>query len=262
MRFFKGVLKLTMSAFIFVGMSALFLYAAPMPDIIHELQIDLYPQVDGSVEMFYTFDYEVTSPPTSDYSAIEINMPNGDFDIKSYQPSDRFSRFEAFKASSALLQFSKEQLPSANERLRFNFTLVQNKLFFEGESEDRIILDFTPGWFDDALIQKVVITVDRSLVTPLEIKHQPHDTTAEKYTWYFYNLKEGELTSSVNLTYMKKDFDLSEGALAEKESPVKLLKVIGFTALGLVIYIIFIRLTGNRHTGDKRYLWRMPGQRG
>lgn len=260
MRKLKLVVIVTMSTFIMVMMGSLF-YADPLPAIIHEMQIDLYPQEDGSVEMHYSFDYELNTPQSMNGESIAIKMPNSNFEIQDIHPSERFSHMSSLDSSTALLRFTEGTVPQAHERFLFDFTLVQNKLFYEGESDDSITLMFTPGSFDSALVNKVIINVDRSLLSPTDFKLSPAVITDEKYTWKFYELRQGELTDPIHLTYLKKDFKLIEGALVEKANPLQLLKVLGITVAALGAYLIFIRITGNKHTGGPRYLLRMPGQR-
>ncbi len=255
--------KFILCTFIVLLLGGHFVFGSTLPETIQKLKINLVPHTDGSMEVTYYIDYGVNTQESSELDVMEIDLYTNDFEILSYSPTEYFNSFEKMRSSvnssRILLDFAVDQIQE-HKPFAFNFTLLQDRLFYEGQSEDRITIDFIPAHFEEKLIKEVAINLDRTEYIPVAFESKPDTTTSEKYSWYFTNLEEGAYGRPITFTYLKKDFTFITDIPVKSNIPFKLLVRIGIIIFGLIAYAVFIRFTGDKYAGDSRHVLHQPKQ--
>jgi hypothetical protein len=169
---------------------------------ILDYRVKLTPRSDGTVEMEYYQKWLVTG---GHIPWITIGMANSSYQIDPSKNRGNIRIIYAYNSSSwsgVRIDLDRDYLP--NETFEVGFTLIQNRLFFADENNYK--LDFTPGWYDRAIIENLSITIH--LFAPIDkVNYSPRIARIkdQEITWNTYNLSSGRkfpVSISFPKTYM------------------------------------------------------------
>ena len=115
---------------------------------------------DGTVQLQYHIDWKVLRDDIGALEWITVGIPNGEF-VDFSADSDTIADIGYSTENGSSLRIDFDRSYRAGETVSFDFTLVQDymyqmNLFQEGQTS----YVFTPGWFDDIAVDRLVIRWD------------------------------------------------------------------------------------------------------
>ncbi|HNX40084.1 MAG TPA: hypothetical protein PKK11_05835 [Methanothrix sp.] len=128
---------------------------------ITDYTVTLAPKLSGEIAMDYSQTWLVTG---GNIPWVTVGLPNSNYQIKGWGgAAKKVSNANEGSWYGARIDLDRNYLP--NERFTYNFSIVQRNLM-ESRS-DGYWLEFTPGWYDRAAIDKMSIKV----ISPIDIKN-------------------------------------------------------------------------------------------
>jgi len=165
------------------------LYADTGTYQILDYTVKLTPRSNGSVEMEYYQKWLVTG---GHIPWITIGTANASYQIDQSKNRGNIRRIYAYNSSNwsgVRIDLDKDYLP--NETFEVRFSLVQSRLFYADEGNYR--LDFTPGWYDRAVTDRLVVKMH--IFAPIDrVTAHPTPTRIEgqEIIWQKLNLRKGK----------------------------------------------------------------------
>jgi len=150
---------------------------------IIDYTVKLTPRSDGLVEMEYYQKWLVTG---GHIPWITIGTANSSYQIGPSKNRGNIRSIYAYNSSGwsgVRIDLDKDYLP--NETFEVGFTLIQSRLFYA--DKDNYKLDFTAGWYDRAVTERLVITmhlfapIDRVIATPRPTRIEGQEIIWEKH---------------------------------------------------------------------------------
>jgi len=169
---------------------------------ILDYRVKLTPLSNGTVEMEYYQKWLVTG---GHIPWITIGTANSSYQINQAKNRGNIRGIYSYNSSGwsgVRIDLDKDYLP--NETFEVGFTLIQSKLFYA--DKDNYKLDFTPGWYDRAVTERLVVSVH--IFAPIDkVSAYPEPTAidGQEIIWEKLNLREGKKFSvsvSFPSTYM------------------------------------------------------------
>jgi hypothetical protein len=167
---------------LFIGASLLLFLAAPAfvsaydtgTYKIIDYRVELTPRSDGRVEIAYYQKWAVTGGHMpwitvgAESSNFVIDRSKNKGNIRTISPNNS-TGWQGVK-----IDLDKDYKPG--ETFEVGYTLIQSKLFYADKENYR--LNFTPGWFDRAVIENLTIVI-HSFAKIEQIKARPSPTKIE-----------------------------------------------------------------------------------
>lgn len=156
---------------------------------ILDYRVKLTPRSDGTVEIEYYQKWQVTG---GHIPWITIGTANSSYQIDQSKNSGNIRRIYSNNSSGwsgVRINLDKDYLP--NETFEVGFTLIQSKLFYADKEHYK--LDFTPGWYDRAVTERLVLTMH--IFAPIDkVSAYPEPTKidGQEITWEKLNLRKGK----------------------------------------------------------------------
>jgi len=206
---------------------------------ILDYTVKLTPRSDGKVEIVYYQKWLVTG---GHIPWITIGLPNSSYQLDPTKNRGNIRRIQPNNSSNwsgVRIDLDKDYLPE--ETFEVGFSLIQSRLFYA--DEDNYRLDFTPGWYDRAITERLAITmhvfapIDQVAATP-----RPSGIEGQEISWEKLDLGEGE-RFSVSISFPKKFIPQAEesalrGKLKFRSSP-RGIGLFLFSVIFLLAIIIF-----------------------
>jgi len=204
------------------------LYADTGTYKITDYSVNLAPHSDGLVSISYRQTWFVES---GSIPWITVGVPNSNFSVESYSGAiASIQNTSQGSWSGVRIDLDKDYQPG--EAFTVSFDIKQNKLFYADETNYR--LDFTPGWYDRAFIDKLEISV--RFFVPLDsvtADPAPTETSGEEMHWRKTELGKGERLS-ISVSFPK-------SVLAEAMAEENLQKrVSGNVILAIVLIVLVV----------------------
>jgi hypothetical protein len=164
---------------------------------ILDYQVTLTPHSDGKVDIDYYQKWLVTG---GHIPWITVGLPNDDYEItKSGLNVAAVKPANEGGWSGVRLDLDKDYQP--NQTFRISFSISQSRLFYA--DADNYRLDFTPGWYDRAVIDSLAVRLKSFAKTEsLTADPTPTSVSDEELAWAKNNLAAGE-HFSVAITFPK-----------------------------------------------------------
>ena len=209
--------------------------------------VSLEPQSSGKVSITYEQEWKVLS---GNIPWITVGLPNSDFSIKEF--SGAASKVYASNSGGwygVRVDLDKDYLPG--ETFRIKFTVLQGNLLERLTRENKWRIDYTPGWYDGAVIDRLQI----SLVSPVDLESYssveplPASTGNKIITWERFNVPPGgKLT--IRVECLDGSFLSATAETTEKGvSPWLILAVILIVVFVATLVILAVRK--NRQARDE-----------
>ena len=232
---------ITLSFILFIIATLFFALADTGTYRILDYTVKLTPRSDGKVEMVYYQKWLVTG---GHIPWITIGLPNSSYQLDSSKNRGNIRRIQPNNSSNwsgVRIDLDKDYLPEEN--FEVGFSLIQSRLFYA--DEDNYRLDFTPGWYDRAITERLAITmhvfapIDQVTATP-----RPSRIEGQEMTWEKLDLGEGE-RFSVSISFPKKFMpQAEESALRGRlkfRSPLRgFILFFLFSIFGIIIIIAIL----------------------
>ena len=193
MRVFKSMLRwLPAGIFALVLLIAMVLPAAAAADTgtyqISNYVVTLEPQSSGQVRMTYQQEWKVLS---GHIPWITVGLANSNYTVDSYsEAAARVSAANSGGFTGVRVDLDKDYQPG--ESFKVQFVVLQSNLLERLTSEKKWRIDFTPGWYDNAVTDHLQI----NLVSPVNteayslLNPQPV-TNGNTFTWEKSNVPRG-----------------------------------------------------------------------
>src|SRR5512136_1719743 len=193
MRVFKSMLRwLPAGIFALVLLIAMALPAAAAADTgtyqISNYVVTLEPQSSGQVRMTYQQEWKVLS---GHIPWITVGLANSNYTVDSYgEAAARVSAANSGGFIGVRVDLDKDYQPGESFKVRF--VVLQSNLLERLTSENKWRIDFTPGWYDNAVTDHLQI----NLVSPVNteayslLNPQPV-TNGNTFTWEKSNVPRG-----------------------------------------------------------------------
>lgn len=144
-----------------------------------ENQVTLVPYSDGTTDIVYHQKWQVIS---GHRSSIKVGLPNNDYELQDKNNGDIKSIVKANGDGWSGVEAQLSRDFQAGESFQFGFTVKQIKLFWADENNYH--LDFTPGWYDNAETEKLVLTVKFfAKMETIIANPKPDKTTGNEMVW-------------------------------------------------------------------------------
>jgi hypothetical protein len=173
---------------LFLGNATIISFADTGTYTILDYSVKLTPRSDGTVEIEYYQKWLVTG---GHIPWITIGTANSNYQIDQNKNKGNIRSIYAYNSSGwsgVRIDLDKDYLP--DETFEAGFTLIQSKLFYA--DKDNYKLDFTPGWYDNAITERLAITMH--ILAPIaNVKAYPEPTRieGEEIIWEKLNLDKG-----------------------------------------------------------------------
>lgn len=162
--------------------------AATPPDIIHEMDVNITPKSDGSLNINYALDYEAATDFPSDTQYLEVGVPNSDFTLVDYSHTSLISNAYEKKSGTSQVHLNFSRLPKKGDRFQFNFTINQRSMMYEA-GNNNVSLQFRPGWFDFAVINELKVILNTGNFSPIKFDPVPGETNSTGAVWITRNME-------------------------------------------------------------------------
>jgi uncharacterized membrane protein YgcG len=227
--------------------------------------VKLTPHSDGTVEIEYYQKWLVTG---GHIPWITIGTANSNFRIDLSKNRGNIRNIYSYNStnwSGVRIDLDKDYLPS--EIFEVGFSLIQSKLFYADENNYK--LDFTPGWYDRAITERLIIII--RIFAPIEqVNASPRPTRikGEELVWEVYNLGKGQ-RFSVSISFPKRFMpSITASALKSRGTVGNAISwfilLFPFLIVFFVITVIIISIVkGSRYgRGGNIYVGGVGGGRG
>jgi hypothetical protein len=141
---------------------------------IIDYRVELTPRFDGRVEMAYYQKWAITG---GHIPWITIGAANSNFEIDQSKNKGNIRKISPNNSTDwqgVKIDLDKDYKPG--ETFEVGYTLIQSKLFYADKENYK--LDFTPGWYDRAVIENLTIVI-HSFAKIEQIKARPNPTKIE-----------------------------------------------------------------------------------
>ncbi len=159
---------------------------------ILDYSVRLTPHSDGTVEIEYYQKWLVTG---GHIPWITIGTANSNYQIDQSNNKGNIRSIYSYSSSGwsgVRIDLDKDYLP--NQTFEVGFSLMQSKLFYADKENYK--LDFTPGWYDRAVTEKLTVAIH--FFAPLDqVIASPGSTRieGEEMIWEKFNLGKGQKLS-------------------------------------------------------------------
>ncbi|MBR4707839.1 MAG: hypothetical protein IKP29_07275 [Pseudobutyrivibrio sp.] len=182
---------------------------SPLDDI-HDYEVQVDMRDDGSCDLTYHIEWEVLdSKSEGPLTWIKVGIPN-EYADEFEAISDNIDDIYYYEDWGDYVRLDLDKKYKQGQVLKLDFTFHQMNLF-ELKS-DGAYYEFTPGWFEDTPVDKMVIRWNADNVETVEGNPKLVDGY---YVWTNtdggYNVKE-----TVNLVYDENQYDYLAGNVTDK----------------------------------------------
>jgi len=150
--------------------------------------VTLEPQSSGQVKMTYEQEWKVTG---GNIPWITVGLANSNYSIQSYsEDAARVSSANSGGFTGVRVDLNKDYLPG--QTFKVKFVVLQSNLLERLTEDKKWRIDFTPGWYDNAVTDRLQI----NLISPVDtqayslLSPQPV-TNNNTFTWERLNLPRG-----------------------------------------------------------------------
>jgi hypothetical protein len=150
--------------------------------------VTLEPQSSGQVKMTYEQEWKVLS---GDIPWITVGLPNSNYSVQGFsEAAARVSSANSGGFTGVRIDLNKDYLPG--QSFKVQFVVLQSNLLERLTSDKKWRINFTPGWYDNAVTDHLQI----NLVSPVDtqayslLDPQPV-TNNNTFTWERTNLSRG-----------------------------------------------------------------------
>lgn len=213
-----------------------------------ENQVTLTPYSDGTTDITYHQKWQVIS---GHRESIKVGLPNNDYQILSDKNSGDIKSIEPANGdgwSGVEVRLSKDF--QAGESFRFGFTVKQIKLFWADENNYH--LDFTPGWYDSAETDKLILKVKFFAKMETIVANPKADKTIEDEMIWEKKLDKGE-KFEIKIDIPKNLFPKAIDEKNLQTAPQDVLKIfliiIAIIVILIILMIIIDRLSSGGYSG-------------
>ncbi len=215
---------------------------------IIDYTIKLTPRSDGMVEMEYYQKWLVTG---GHIPWITIGLPNISYQLDQAKNRGNIRRISPYNSSGwsgVRIDLDKDYLP--NETFEVGFSLIQSRLFYA--DEDNYKLDFTPGWYDRAVTDRLAVTMHIfAQMDQVTANPKPTRVEGQEIIWVKSDLGKGE-RFSVSISFPRKFMPQARtGALRSKARVRMPARGAGLFILFSIFWIVIVLaiLIGRRGYG-------------
>lgn len=180
-------------------------YAATPPDIIHEMDVNITPQSDGSLNINYCLDYEAATDFPSDTQYLEIGVPNSSFTIVDYSRTDLVNSAYEKNSGTSQVHLGFSRLPKKGDRFQINFTINQRSMMYDA-GNNNVSMQFRPTWFDFAVIDQLKVTLNTQNYSPAQLNPSPSGTTSAGPVWITKDMKTNQKADLITVVYPRTAF--------------------------------------------------------
>lgn len=211
---------------------------------ITDYQVELAPKSDGLVVISYQQTWLVES---GHIPWITVGVPNSNFEITTSGGAVR-TIAKSNDGSWSGVRIDLDQDYNPGQSFTVNFTIQQNKLFYADDKYYK--LDFTPGWYDRAFIDRLDLSVHFfAPIDSVSTDPKPSRVEGQKMYWSKTKLGKGEKIS-ISVQFPKSSFvgKMADENLKKGMSSGKILLII---VLVIVVFAFIIAVfTNGFDTGD------------
>ena len=231
---------LALSLILFLPLFSTKVLAADLDRILdYEITVDV--NEDATLNMFYHIEWKVLdSTSEGPLEWVKIGIPNNKYvSMKKITNNIKSIRYYSEGGSFARIDFDREYMK--DEVVVFEFSLVQDYMYQMNQFVDgETVYGFTPGWFPDALTDKLVIrwNSDKAKRVDPEALTETDDGKTY-YVWTKLNLGHGD-RYSVQIIYDNNAFNFDpEKTKAEGDDGFRLVMIVmAAVIIGPILLVI------------------------
>lgn len=229
--YMKRYLKLVLGVIVFLMVICLFesKVNAQALDQIEEYRIIVEPQKDGTLNMTYHIEWTVLDSNTEGpLTWVEIGIPNSNVKARKIPNTIKGISIPSKVGNYVRIDFKKAYY--AGETVSFDFSLEEVRMYQLQNSNNLLIYDFTPGWFDNIEVKNITVMWKAD-----NVKSHNGKISGDYITWNG-NLKPGKKLA-VKVTYTASYFDIKP----EKNTSYSILTSNGgMIIFGIIFFLIFV----------------------
>lgn len=210
----------------------------PTPlDYIHNYEITVNPNDDGTLEMDYYLKWEVLDEGNGGVSWIVVGVPNR-FVSNIEGKSSNIKDIEYTSENGAGIEIDFNETYHKGDVFEVHFTFKQSRIFTIKDSE--VQYSFNPGWFDEIKVETLLVKWNRH-----NVKNHNANSSLGDYLEWKESLDFGQ-TIDVNLVYDKTAFPNINPKEAYSSQTIEPAIIYTILAVFLVVIIIGI-VSSSRH---------------
>jgi hypothetical protein len=230
----ENFIQITLIFLFLIGVISTFAFSDTGTYRILDYTVTLTPHSDGTVEIEYYQKWLVTG---GHIPWITVGTANSSYYIDQNKNGGNIRSIYDYNSSGwtgVRIDLDKDYLP--DETFEVDFTMIQSQLFYA--DEDNYKLDFTPGWYDSAVTERLVVTMH--IFAPIDqVRAIPRPTSIEdqEIIWESFNVGKGG-KFFVSISFPKSHMpEVNPDVL---KSLVEIKRTSGWPGLIFALVIIFI----------------------
>ena len=253
MRVFKSMLRwLPAGIFAVILLLTMALPAAAVEDTgtyqISNYVVTMEPQSSGQVRMTYAQEWKVLG---GHIPWIMVNMANSNFTVESYgEAADKVSTVNSGGVQGVRVDLNKDYQPG--ETFKVQFVVLQSNLLERLTEEKKWRIDFTPDWYDNAVIDHLQINLTAPVNTEAYSLLNPQPAIySSTLTWDKYNVPKGG-RFNIKVECLDGNFLSASAPISSGSQGPNTWVVVGIIAGILIVIYLLISLAvrQNRKTRD------------
>lgn len=201
-------------------------------DYIHEYNITIDPNDDGTLDMNYYLKWEVLEEGNGGVDFITVGVPNRFVeDIEGLTANIDDIYYSSSDGATIRIDFMKTYHEGDIFEVQFSFR--QERIFVFDNNE--VQFSFNPGWFNEIRVEKLTVVWNDTRA----LKHNANEVTSNYLKWVA-SLDYGE-TIEVNLVYNPTSFpnlDLKQDYSDQTEDPIGIIIVLAIVFIFVIVICI------------------------
>ena len=214
-------------------------------DQIRDYEITVDVNKDGTLNMLYHIEWEVLDSTSEEpLTWVKIGIPNNKY-VSMKKLTSNIKKIGYYSASGSYARIDFDKSYRKGDIVKFEFQLVQDYVYQMNQfTEGETVYGFTPGWFNDIKVDKLVIrwNADKAISTePAAEKISYNNGTY--FVWTEENVKKGGKLP-VQVTYPNDAFTFDpskmqiDGDKEGRKTAIFAGVIIAIVALGFVGLIV------------------------
>ncbi len=172
-------------------------------DRINKYYVTVDPRKDGSLDMTYYFEWKVLdSDSEGPLEWVKIGIPNDEIDMLKAN-TDNIKSIKYYKDKGDYIRIDFKKAHFAGEVINFSFSFHQSYMYtIDGELAR---YKFTPGWFDDIIVDEMVVFWNADGTYSSSSKN----INSDNYYIWSTSLRKGEKLKT-NVAYSRYSMNFAE----------------------------------------------------
>lgn len=217
--------------------------AADLDEIL-EYTIWIEPEADGSLDMTYHIKWKVLdSTSEGPLTWVKIGIPN-EYVEEITSNSDCIDNIEYLDDGGDYVRIDLDRSYYAGEELDIDFSIHQHRMYQENETNAMRNYTFTPGWFDEAKVDNLMIFWDKE-----DVAEVPERAREEGEYFYWQSSLGKQERYTVRVSYPESAFTAEDDY--EKSADGSVVWILLIFMVGFPVILCIVLILGQKQIGQK-----------